>query len=202
MPSNVISTRWTLPKWTNPLGQGGNDVNGELEQIGDRWRLRFRRQLHHSPETVWRAITEPEHLETWFPQRVVGEWTVGAPLRFEGVGGEFPPFDGEVIACECPSLLEFRWGTDLLRFEIVPDGSGCTLILTDTIEELGKAARDGAGWHACLDVLEHHLDGTPPPWTPGERWGQVHPVYVETFGPAASTIGPPDAVGAAADSEA
>lgn len=33
----------------------------------------------------------------------------------------------------------------------------------------GKAARDGAGWHTCLD-----------------------PGYVERFGPEGATVGPPD----------
>jgi uncharacterized protein YndB with AHSA1/START domain len=167
-------------------------MNGDLEQTDNQWRLRFTRQLAHSPDKVWRAITEPVHLEAWFPNRIVGEWSVGAPLRFEYRGGEFPSFDGEVLAYEYPSLLEFRWGTDTIRFEIRPHASGCTLTLVDTFDELGKAARDGAGWHECLDNLEHHLDGTTPPWAPGERWAAVHPGYVEKFGPAASTVGPPE----------
>ena len=54
----------------------GHDVDGELEQDGDRWRLRFTRELAHPAETVWQAVTEPRHLEAWFPQRIVGEWTV------------------------------------------------------------------------------------------------------------------------------
>jgi len=166
-------------------------MHGELEQAGDRWTLRFSRPLPHPPERVWRAITEAEHLEAWFPQRVAGEWAVGAPLRFTDPGTDHPAFAGEVLACEPPRLLEYRWGTDVLRFEIVPDGSGCTLVLLDTIDELGKAARDGAGWHACLDVLGHHLNGSQPPWTPREHWGDVHPEYLKRFGPEASTIGPP-----------
>jgi hypothetical protein len=40
----------------------------------------------------------------------------------------------------------------------VPSPGGCTL--TDTIDALGKAARDGAGRHVCLDRLEHELAGT------------------------------------------
>jgi hypothetical protein len=87
-------------------------------------------------------------------------------------------------------VLEIRWGSDTLRFEIVPDGDGCTLTLTDTFDEVGKAARDAAGWHECLDNLEHELDGTPP-LAPGERWVHVHAAYVEALGPEASTIGPP-----------
>lgn len=62
----------------------------------------------------------------------------------------------------------------------------------DTFDELGKASRDGAGWHACLDVLEHHLAGQTPPWSDEEHWRDVHAGYVERLGPEASTIGPPE----------
>jgi len=34
-------------------------------------------------------------------------------------------------------------------------------VLLDTIDELGKAARDGAGWHACLDVLQQPSERRP-----------------------------------------
>jgi len=166
-----------------------NEMAGTLEPAGDRWRLRFTRRLRHAPEKVWRAITEPEHLEAWFPHRVVGQWAVGAPLRFVS---DFGDFEGKVLAYEPPSLLEFVWGTDTLRFEVARDGDGSRLTLLDTFEELGKAARDAAGWHACLDALEQELDGSKPSWTHGERWQAVHPTYVEQFGPEASTVGPPE----------
>jgi uncharacterized protein YndB with AHSA1/START domain len=165
-------------------------MNGKLEQAGDLWRLRFTRRLRHSPEKVWSAITEPEHLAAWFPDRiVVDEWAVGAPLRFEHEGGD--PFEGEVLAVDPPSVLEFGWGTDTIRLEIAPDGDGCTLTLLDTFDELGKAARDAAGWHTCLDALERHLAGDPSARAAHETWSEVHPGYVEDLGPEAATIGPP-----------
>jgi uncharacterized protein YndB with AHSA1/START domain len=163
--------------------------DGVLEQAGSRWRLRFTRHLAHPPDKVWRALTEPEHLAAWFPQRILGEWRVGAPLQFVS---DFGDFDGEVLACGPPRLLEFRWGTDTIRLEVAPDAQGSRLTLIDTIDALGKAARDAAGWHECLDNLEVNLGGTQPTWKPGERWQAVHPSYVEHFGPEAATIGPPE----------
>ena len=164
-------------------------MNGALEDLGGRWRLRFIRELRHPRELVWRAITEQEHLRAWFPDEVAGDWVPGGRLTFSSPqAGEF---DGEVLAVEPPSLLEFRWGTDVLRLEVAEREGGCTLTLLDTFEEQGKAARDAAGWHECLDRLVAHLDGEQAPWAPGERWGQVHPGYVAAFGPAASSIGPP-----------
>jgi uncharacterized protein YndB with AHSA1/START domain len=168
-------------------------MNGVLNAIDtDCWTLRFTRHLAHPIEKVWEALTEAPHLEAWFPQRIVGDLlTPGAPLRFEHTEAELPGFDGRVLTVEPPSRLEFLWGTDTIRFDITPDGAGCTLTLTDTIDELGKAARDGAGWHTCLDFLEAALDGAAPTFTSEQRWQTVHPGYVEAFGPEASTIGPP-----------
>ena len=65
-------------------------------------------------------------------------------------------------------------------------------MFTDTLEELGKAARDAAGWHECLDRLAHELADQAPPWASADRWRQVHPQYVGRLGPEAATIGPPE----------
>jgi hypothetical protein len=50
------------------------------------------------------------------------------------------------------SSMELRWGTDIVRLELRPIGEGTELTLLDTLDEHGKAARDGAGWHGCLDA--------------------------------------------------
>jgi uncharacterized protein YndB with AHSA1/START domain len=80
---------------------------GSLEELDDgRYRLRFTRSLAHPQETVWRAITEPEHLAHWFPTTIEGDRAPGASLRFSFPGGEAPPFEGEMLAYEPPSLME------------------------------------------------------------------------------------------------
>jgi uncharacterized protein YndB with AHSA1/START domain len=163
-------------------------VLGTLDRQGGRWTLAFSRKLAHPREKVWRAVTEPEHLAVWYPQEIVGERKAGAPLRF--VSSEGDGFDGQMLVFDPPSVMEFTWGTDLLRIELAADGAGTVLTLTDSFDDAGKAARDAAGWHECLDLLVSDLDGTPPP-VQGETWLRVHPVYVGTLGPEASTIGPP-----------
>lgn len=166
--------------------------DGHLEKIDGRWQLRFTRKLPHLPEKVWRALTDPEHLEPWFPTTIDGDRVAGAKLRFEFPYDEAPGMDGEMIACDPPALLEFRWGDETLRFELRPDGDGTILTLVDTFDELGKVARDAAGWHACLDILGYELAGETPPWRPEQRWSDIHPGYVERFPAEAATIGPPD----------
>jgi uncharacterized protein YndB with AHSA1/START domain len=160
---------------------------GTLEQAGQAWRLRFTRELAHPVDRVWQAVTEAEHLSAWFPMRIRGDWVVGGPLTFADPEGRGPEFTGQVLACQPPSLLEFSWGPDVLRLELRAHGAGTRLTLLDTFEELGKAARDAAGWHVCLDLLAVHLDGSGS----AVKWTEVHPEYVATLGPEASSIGPP-----------
>ena len=166
---------------------GCGDAHGRLE-VGERVGLVFARHLEHPPEKVWRAITEPEHLAAWFPQKVEGERRVGAPLRFVSSTGE--SFEGEMLEFDPPRAMAFTWGGDILRLELEAEGRGTRLTLTDTFDDLGKAARDAAGWHECLDRLAGNLAGrAQPAW--GQRWREVHPWYVQTFGPRADTVGPP-----------
>jgi uncharacterized protein YndB with AHSA1/START domain len=167
---------------------------GTVDQLDDgRWQLRFTRRLAHPPEKVWRAVTEPEHLRHWFPTTIEGARCPGARLQFTFPGGEAPPFEGEMLAFEPMSALEFRWGPDVIRIELEPAGDGTTLTLLDTLEERGKAARDGAGWHVCLDSLERHLAGDADARGAMDGWREAHAHYVEAFGPEAATIGPPEA---------
>jgi uncharacterized protein YndB with AHSA1/START domain len=169
---------------------------GQLEPgPEDRWSLRFTRQLPHRPEKVWRALTEPEHLGKWFPADIEGDRAAGAKLRFVFREGEGPTMAGEMLAFDPPKLLEMRWGDELLRFELRPDGdSGERTVLefTNVFDELGKAARDAAGWHACMDVLAYDVDGREPPWPSNDRWKHVQGEYQQRLGPEASVIGPPE----------
>lgn len=164
---------------------------GELTTDGGRAVVTYRRRFPHPPEKVWRALTEDEHLEAWFPTTIEGERRPGAKLIFRHRNADLPPMEGEIKAIEPPRLLELTWGGDTLRFELAPDGEGTALTLTATMEELGKAARDGAGWHTCLANLSHELDGREPSET---DWRATHRLYQERFGPEASTVGVPKEV--------
>lgn len=164
---------------------------GVLERSGTEVILRFRRRLPHSPAKVWRALTEPEHLAAWFPTTVEGDLTPGATLRYNFREMNLPGFEGNVRACDPPRLLEVDWGDERLRFELTADGQHTVLSFSATFAELGRAARDAAGWHTCLDLLGYDLAGEAAPWPQDDRWRVVHARYVRVLGPEAATIGPP-----------
>ena len=165
--------------------------HGVLNRFGESWTVRFRRELGHPPERVWAALTVPAQLEAWFPTGIVGEWSVGAHLEFPFRGSVFPTMHGTVLQARAPRVLEYAWGPDTLLFRLEPGGPGTRLEFVVTLEELGKAARDAAGWHEALDLMETCLDGDEP-WPLGERWAELAPVYADAFGPEASTLGPPE----------
>jgi uncharacterized protein YndB with AHSA1/START domain len=171
-------------------------MEGKLGSTSDgRYVLRFECRLAHSMTEVWRALTDPEALDHWFPQEVEADLRPGGKILFShrtgGAREPLPGFDGEIADFDPPRLISYTWGGDLLRWELRPDPAGCLLLFSDMITEVGKAARDAAGWQVCLEALVASLDRTAPP--PGDRWSQVHPGYVDRFGPRAATIGPPGA---------
>ena len=168
---------------------------GRLEQVGGRWQLHFTRRLPHPPDKVWRALTEPEHLKEWFPNDIEGERAEGATLTHVFRNNEAPDMKGEMVVFQPPAVLELTWGDDVLRFELRAEDEGRTTVLdfVDVLEDVGKAARDGAGWHVKFDVLEAHLRGETVPDDEMERWKPVHEQYLAEFPPEAATIGPPGA---------
>src|SRR3954453_19024936 len=164
--------------------------DGQLFETDGRYELRFVRELSHPLEKVWEVVTSPAGLSAWFPFDVVGEREAGAPLRFVFREGEGEPFAGSMVEFSPRSAMELAWdGDETLRLEVRSTAGGCELTLINRFDEIGKAARDAAGWHACLDALDASLGGSTV--DASARWQAVHPGYVSRFGPEAATIGPP-----------
>lgn len=139
-------------------------MDATLTRAGPSLRLELERHLAHAPEKVWRVLTERELLKQWFPADIEGEWKTGAALRFEFLHGEGEGLSedqlrGEVLAVEPPRLLEFRWGSGVIRCEIIPEEDGCRLLFSETLDDASWGARNAAGWEMCLDNLELLIEG-------------------------------------------
>jgi len=169
------------------------DRYGKLREEEGRAVITYTRHLHHSRDAVWRALTEDEHVAAWFPTTIDGERALGSALTFRFTDVDISPMTGTILSFEPPSVLEFTWGDDLLHFELEPDGDSQTVLtLTVTMAEFGKAARDAAGWHICLDNLAADLADDRGDVDHGDRWRTANQVYVARFGTEASTVGPPE----------
>ena len=130
------------------------------------WMVRFERHLRHDREKVWRALTESEHLAHWMPCDIVGERRAGAaielsfwPDHIEKYDLAAEPLHGEIRVWDPPSLFEWTWETDVLRWELTPEAGGTLLTFTTWMGPDAKGAVNAAaGYHICLATLEELLD--------------------------------------------
>jgi uncharacterized protein YndB with AHSA1/START domain len=165
----------------------GPAAGARVEKDGDRWTLILMRELRHPPAKVWKALTEPAHLREWAPfdsDRDLG--TVG-PVKLATVGTPQPHVaDCQVKRAEPPKLLEYTWGEHDVRWELEPHGAGTRLTLWHNIDR-GYISMGAAGWHICLDVLDHLLADDPlGRIVAGEAmkfgWPRLNAEYAQQFG--------------------
>src|SRR5258708_40169072 len=83
-----------------------------VEKEGEKWTLILVRELSHSPEKVWQALTDPAHLRQWAPFDADGSLgTAGARVKLTTVGAPAPPVsETPVTRADPPWLLEYNWG--------------------------------------------------------------------------------------------
>ena len=73
-----------------------------------------------------------------------------------------------------------------MRWQLEPLGNGTRLTLWTNIDRR-FIAMGAAGWHLCLDVLDHMLSGDPIGRTVGPDamkfggWQQLHAKYAKQF---------------------
>lgn len=133
----------------------GAQVRKEEEQK-DKWTLILGRELRHSPEKVWQALTEPAQLREWAPFVVDGSLSnVGTMVNLTWVGNP-TPVETKVTQADAPKVLEYGD----IRWELEPSGSGTRLTLWHSIDRR-FIAWGAAGWHISFDVLDRLLAGDP-----------------------------------------
>ena len=161
----------------------GPASGAEVRKDGVKWTLILVRQLRHSPETVWQALTDPAHLREWAPfevDRSLG--TVGTTVKLTWVGAP-APLETTVTRADAPKLLEYND----TRWELEPIGDGTRLTLWTNI---GRrfVSWGAAGWHVAFDVLDLFLNGTPIGRIAGGEamkfagWQRLNAEYAEQFG--------------------
>jgi uncharacterized protein YndB with AHSA1/START domain len=149
----------------------------------DKWTLILVRELRHSPEKVWEALTDPAQLREWAPFDADGSLgEVGTTVKLTWVGTANVS-EARVTRADAPKVLEFHD----IRWELDPVGSGTRLTLWHSIDRR-FIAWGTAGWHICFDVLEQLLTGAPIGRMVGgdamqfSGWQQLRAEYARQFG--------------------
>jgi uncharacterized protein YndB with AHSA1/START domain len=164
---------------------------------GAKWTLILVREVRHSPERVWRALTDPVHLREWAPFEVDGSLgTVGTTVMLTTVGAPTPSAtETRVTRADAPRVLEYNWGDRDMRWELEASGRGTRLTLWTGIDRR-FIAMGAAGWHICFDVLDHLLSGTPIGRMVGGEamkfggWQRLNAEYARQFGIETSNWSP------------
>ncbi len=140
----------------------GNAHGARAQIDGEKWTLVHIRELRHSPEKVWEALTEPRHLREWAPFDADSSLAAtGTTVRLTSIGGAMPRATEEkVLRADAPKLLEYTWAGRGMRWELEAMGSGTRLTLWANIER-HFISMGASGWHICFDVLDRLLGGKP-----------------------------------------
>ncbi|MFC4245315.1 SRPBCC domain-containing protein [Gryllotalpicola reticulitermitis] len=124
-----------------------------------------------APETVWRILTEPEHIFRWWFAKAEFEPVAGTNghILFR-VGGRSYPTEIAVLAADAPSFLALRWchpagdaptelNSTLVEFTLEPIGGQTLLRVVES--GLSKVDWDADTKAAYLDShtegWKHHL---------------------------------------------
>src|SRR5260370_681963 len=109
-------------------------ANGaQVRKDGEKWTLILVRELRHSPEKVWQALTDPAHLREWAPFVADGSLgTVGATVNLTWVGTP-TPIETRATRADAPDVLEYgdirseleALGGGTQRAEVRREGKSC-----------------------------------------------------------------------------
>lgn len=132
-------------------------------------------------ENVWQAITDPAQLREWAPYETDGSLARVGSVNLTWVGSP-QVLETSVTRADAPRLLE----CGDMRWELEPAGTGTRLTLWHSIDRR-YVSWGAAGWHICLDVLDHLLDGRPIGRLTGseamkfEGWQRLSAEYAKQF---------------------
>jgi len=155
----------------------------QVRKEGEKWTLILVRELAHSPEKVWQALTDPAHLREWAPFVADGSLgSAGATVNLTWMGTP-KPIETTVTRADAPNLLEYGD----IRWELESLGGGTRLTLWHSIDRR-FVSWGAAGWHICFDVLDCLLNGSPIGRLAGADavkfagWQRLTAEYAKQFG--------------------
>jgi uncharacterized protein YndB with AHSA1/START domain len=140
----------------------GPATAAQVRKDGEKWTLILVRELRHSPQKVWQALTDPAHLREWAPFDADGSLgSAGTTVKLTTVGAPSPHVtETTVTRADAHKVLVYNWGGNDMRWELEASGGGTRLTLWTSIDRR-FISMGAAGWHVCFDVLDYLLSGAP-----------------------------------------
>jgi uncharacterized protein YndB with AHSA1/START domain len=168
----------------------GPASGAQVRKEGEKWTLILVRELRHSPEKVWSALTDPAQLREWAPFVTDGSLGTVGTVNITWVGTP-QALETKVTRADAPSLLE----CGDMRWELEDSGAGTRLTLWHKIDRR-YVSWGAAGWHISFDVLDRLLAGRPIGRIVGvdamkfSGWQRLTGEYARQFGAEAPSWSP------------
>ena len=169
-------------QYTPGPASGAQVRKDRAQEDGGKWTLILVRELRHSPEKVWQALTDPGQLREWAPFVTDGSLATVGTVKLTWLGAP-TPLETKVTRADAPKLLEYND----TRWELEAFAGGTRLTLWHKIDRR-FIAWGAAGWHIAFDVLDRLLSGTPIGRIAGAEamkvaaWKRLVAEYARQFG--------------------
>jgi uncharacterized protein YndB with AHSA1/START domain len=159
---------------------------GTVSFEGEHATIAFERRYRHPVETVWAALTDPEHLARWYMTKARLDARTGGSIDYVSGISQFH-VTGKILTWDPPRVFEHEWNVEpreylpkgersVIRWELTRDGEGTILRVTHRRLTRQTALGFVSGTHAFLERLEDELDGKPlRNWV--KRVEELRPVY-------------------------
>lgn len=162
--------------------------DGTITLDGDQALFHYVRRTAHPVEQTWQILTTPSEIAQWMGVEVE-EFDPRPDGKIVMVHMGTQRVEDRVIKADPPNLLQHTYfqemnPTAVVTWKVDAGNGGSMITLThvmsmteiDTIASKQKVepalmlARNGAGWHHLLDMIELRLRGQEiPEWTPEDR---------------------------------
>ena len=125
------------------------------------------------PQTVWRALTDPDQISRWMVgTEVSSDWRVGSPITWRGeMDGRSYEDKGEILAVDEPTRLSMTHYSPLMgqadepenyhtvTYDLAAEGDGTVVRLSqDGNESAEQAEQFSANWQSMLDALKSSVE--------------------------------------------
>ena len=123
-----------------------------------------------SPEVVFDVVSDPRHVERWWPDEARYERVAGVPGEIQfgdcSAGGKVVAFT--VVEAQPPRTFSFRWthpagepatvdNSLLVTFDLVPSGDGTLLRFSESgLRDAEEYKEHVTGWDIFLPRLESY----------------------------------------------
>lgn len=154
-------------------------MTASIQKMDDQVIVEFERDFPVEIDLVWRMLAENQYLQKWFADLKIETLEEGGKILFDMKDGTFEEMT--ITSLSVPNVLEYTWGSDLVRFDLTPSKTGTHLIFKETISKVtDHTPKDITGWHTCLDVIDAILSNEELP-DPQYKYNELYPMYEEKF---------------------